>query len=187
MGSTYTYLQWKNDAQKKVLSVGLFACGLLSKVSIFPLPLALLLFDYLRGEKLSASHLKEKVPYFGLSLVFLVIAIIGKKTQVADPFSSIILSPAAFLLTVKHVLLPSGLSIFYPFVSEVSLGHQLVVSGLVLIITLGVSCLISYKRTRSVIFCVLWFGILLTPSLVNMQRGGELSIPDLYLTSDRYA
>ncbi len=187
LASTYTYLQWKGTGQHKSLSLVFFLCGLMSKVSIFPLPISLLLLDYLRGERLSGDHVKEKLPYFLLSGIFLIIAVIGKSTQVSDPISAIVLTPASVLLTIKHIVIPTGLTIFYPFTNTVVLTNPLVLSGLVFFVLTGVGCAATHKRSRYLTFSVLWFAVLIAPSLLNMQKGGELGIPDLYLTSDRYA
>jgi hypothetical protein len=149
--------------------------------------MCLLLLDYLRGEELTKERITEKIPYFILAFVFLIIALIGKSTQISDPLIPIILAPASLLLTAQHILIPTGLTIFYPFISDVSLSNTTVLTGIFVLACTGIISVATAKRTRALSFAVVWLLVLLAPSLLNMQKGGELGIPDIYLTSDRYA
>ena len=187
LASTYTYLHWKREGTGKFLSVLLFALGLLAKVSIFPLPLALLLLDYLSEKRVTKQDIIEKWPYAVLSIVFLAVALLGKQTQVVtEPQHLLLLSFASVPLSLLHSVYPVGLTIFYPFIDPVSVSHPQIAGGmLVLLILAGLSVFVR-KKFHVALFALLWFIVLLAPSLLNMFKGGELGVPDIYLTSDRY-
>lgn len=187
LASMYSYILWKTGSSVKWQSVLLFLCGLLSKVSIFPLPFCLVLLDRLLGEKISVKTFQEKLPYFLLSTIFLIIALFGKHTQLANPLDSILLSPASVLLTLQHFLYPFELAIVYPFIDAVHWFHPQIISGIFTVIALLLSALYFRSRFFPVFFGIAWFLIVLAPSIASVQRGGELGIPDLYTTSDRYA
>ncbi len=187
LASTYTYLRRKESGAQKYLSMVLFLCGLLSKVSIFPLPLCLLLLDLVLGERFSRKLLMEKLPYVVLSILFLIIAIAGKHVQASNPIAVLLLSPASVLLTLRHIVFPVGLTIFYPFTEHVTMFNGYIFMSAV-ILTLLIACSLILSPHRKSIQCALaWVLILIAPSLLNMQKGGELGIPDTYLTSDRYS
>ena len=179
LASTHTYL-----SNKRKISIALFLCGLLSKVSVFPLPLCLILIDWVQENDI---RMKDKLPYFALSVIFVTIAFIGKSTQASGLLTAIILSPAGILLTTKHIIWPVGLTILYPFVDAVSLTNTRVLSGAALMILMVAICAVTWKKNRMITFGIVWFILMLSPSLLNVQRGGELGVPDIYLTSDRYA
>src|ERR1043166_4635028 len=60
----------------------LFLSSLLSKAMAVSLPLIFLLTDYFKGRKLNAKAWMEKIPFFALSLIFGVVAIIAQKPTV---------------------------------------------------------------------------------------------------------
>ncbi len=188
LASTYTYLLWKDSGKCGRCSITLFLLGLLSKISIFPLPFCLLLLDYLKGERITKRRITEKWLYFLLAGVFLLIAFSGKQVQASADIVSLVLT--AFIsipLTIFHIVFPLFLTIFYPFIESVHLLHPRVLIGILIVSILAGTACYFRNRVRVITFSILWFILLLTPSLLNVQKGGELGIPDVYLTSDRYA
>jgi 4-amino-4-deoxy-L-arabinose transferase-like glycosyltransferase len=101
--SLWAYL--KVDSHKKwyVLSILLFALGLLSKISIVVLPVALLLIEDVRGRR--AGSLKRTAPFFGLSLIFGIVAMLGKQHQIIK-LTNLCGRAALILCTTNTHLLP---------------------------------------------------------------------------------
>lgn len=68
-----TLLVWRRfrvlqDVRSYVLALALFACGLLAKVAICPLPLVLLLWEWWEEKRVSIRALASTIPFFVLSL-----------------------------------------------------------------------------------------------------------------------
>ena len=132
------------------------------------------------------NKITEKIPYFLVSGLFLVIALFGKQVQASNPLNNLLITFASIPLSISHIIYPVNLTIFYPFVDAIHLIHPRIVIGAILLIILIIIGWFSRKKTNSIIFSMLWFLFLIAPSLINTQKGGELGIPDIYLTSDRY-
>lgn len=80
------------------------------------------------------------------------------------------------------MLIPTHLSVIYPFTGAVELLSARILVPIVLCALLLVIGLWSLKRTRLVFFSLGLFGIALSPSLLNFSKGDFL-----YFASDRYA
>jgi tetratricopeptide (TPR) repeat protein len=178
---------YRETGRHYLISIVLFALGLLAKVSIVPLPFVLLLTDWLQGRPIDRTCLREKIPYFLLAVLFLGIALYGKSKQASFPTVSLFLSFVSIPLYLKNFFWPSGLSIFYPFTEELSLTQPQILGGLLLIIGLSIAAWWSLRRTRVLAFGWVFFLLLLVPSFVNVVKGGAHGFYDLYIGSDRYA
>jgi len=184
--SYWLYFRSKEQGKGLWKSLVAFACGLLSKVSVFPLPFILLLTDWVRGERIDRSNLKRKAPYFVLAALFLIVAFFGKHVQVGNLLLPLLLSFVSVPFYLWKFVLPIGLSIFYPFTTAVSLINPQVFFGLLIVIAVTVGAFFSLKWTRRVLFAWLFFLIMLAPSFLNVMKGGEAGISDIYFASDRY-
>ncbi len=185
--SYYLYLRYKSTGKYYWRSVFLFVLGLLSKVSIALFPLVLIATDWSRGERIDKNQIKNKLPYFIASAVFLVIAIFGKRTQVLEFTTPVLISFVSIPFYIQKFFLPFGLSIFYPFTDAVSITHPRILIGIALIAVLIGLVKWSLKYTRLFAFAVIFFLLMIIPSFVNVMKGGEMGISDVYFASDRYA
>ena len=163
-------------------SVLLFACSLLSKVSAVFLPLALILVDVMLGRPLRRQVLVEKVPFFLLSLLFGIVALLEKSAvdMTLSPIERAILIMKGILFTFAKFLWPSPLSIVYP-ASGVSLLEPSILLPLALI---GILCLWAWRRryfSRTAVMGFLLAMLLLLPSILIPKRAGVPSFP-----SDKY-
>ena len=80
LGAIVSYLYYlKKDKAKKYyfLCLFLFILSLLSKSMAITLPLVLLLLDYFTSRKINLALFIEKIPYFFLSLIFGLVALLG--------------------------------------------------------------------------------------------------------------
>ena len=115
------YLQRNNDWKWYLLALVLFVFSMLSKAMAAPLPLVLLLIDYLTARKWNAKVFLEKIPFFllaiGLGMLAMKIQAEGNATS-SDLFSlsSRTLHAAyGFVVYIAKILVPAGLSAFYPY------------------------------------------------------------------------
>ncbi len=151
--SLLSYLKYhlRQDLKKRhhyFLSLFFFICALLSKINAAPLPLILILFDYLYLNRSGFKIWLEKIPFLGLSLVFGIFAIYAQ--QEVDAISSIntypfhltpIIPLFNFGIYIVKAIIPFHLSAFHPYffehVSEIPFvvyfGAAAVLAGLVLV------------------------------------------------------
>lgn len=184
--SFLAYLKAKERGATLWKSVIIFCFGLLSKVSIAPLPLVLLLTDWVTGRYEGWASIREKWAYFIPAIAFVIIAIAGKQTQAAHASTAVLLSFVSIPFYIGKTIVPTGLSIFYPFMDTVSLLHPRILFGIlfILVVILGT----WWKRKK---FPWLFYGwwvflCLVAPSLTNVVKGGYAGTYDLYFASDRY-
>jgi len=146
LASLISYLLFiKNDKQVKwiVISLIFFIFSLLSKSMAVTLPLILLIFDWYLGRLKSGKILLEKLPYFILSLLFGIMAIIsqtqGGATQIVPDFSIIdrfFLASYAIVFYLYKVIAPLNLSVihYYPEKIDGILKFQYYMMPLVIIV-----------------------------------------------------
>ena len=184
--SLYSYLGYRETGERYWLGFVFFVLGLGSKISVFPLPFVLIALDWMQNGSVTKKDWKEKIPFFLASAIFLGIAFYGKAAQLVSPWVPITLSFAAVPLYLQHFFLPLGLSIFYPFVDEVSVMHPRILTGVFVILGLASAFFYGLRHNKRLMFGLLFFGLLLLPSLLNVVKGGEDGLYDFYLGSDRY-
>jgi len=183
---TYVIYAQRSSRRSYRLSLASFLLGLLAKVSIITLPLVLLLIDFLNERKFTKNTLKEKIPFFLLSIIFGIIALYGK-WGIANELSLVPLALLATKSTVfylQKLLLPLNLSVLYPFTGEITISSAAFFVPLLILLSL-LLCIFWLRKSvyiREILFGVLFFLITLAPSFLNAAKDG-----DIYFASDRYA
>src|SRR3989344_8562337 len=86
LGSFLPFLLHRRDHVQKFYrwSIALFFLGLLSKVSILMMPILLFLLDWKDRRPLTRASIQEKIPYLALSVLFGIVAIVGKTQNLAS-------------------------------------------------------------------------------------------------------
>lgn len=186
LASVGTYIRFR-DAPTILLrssSLVLFVLGLLAKVSVAPLPVVLLVFDWLQDRPMNGKALWSKKGFFIAAFLLGLIAILGKDEVLArtSTESVVLLIPRTTVFYVQKLFVPLNLSILYPFPQDaVTLATpSLLASLLACMATLG---FLVWKRNRYpavVAGCAIAF-LMLVPSFFQYYRGSEL-----YLATDRY-
>ena len=167
------------------LSIGAFLLALLAKVSVIMLPLALVLIDlYEQRTPLWKNQLREKVPYLVLSVLFGIVALYGKRTEITmlTPGAHLLLAVRGMALYIVHLLFPFGFSVFYP--AELSSSAWYDLRFLLPIALLpGVGILLWLRRSARIArFGAGFFLLMQLPSLAAFSKNGFV-----YYASDRYA
>ena len=136
-----------------------FVLALLAKGTAVTFPLALLTIDYLQRRK----ALIEKIPFFGLSLVFGIIAYIGQRSPGSaprlpgfafTPLEKIALSCQTLLFYLGKVICPVGLSSFYPYPAKLTVTDWL---APLFVLVMAVLIALTTRVTRVIAFAFAFF------------------------------
>jgi len=119
----YVHHVRKGGLRHYLLALLLFLLSLLSKGQAVSLSVALVAVDFLLKRKLLDRRVVlEKVPFFALSLVFGIVAVLAQKASdfIADPATYTALDRAAFasygyVQYLLKLILPLDLSAYYPY------------------------------------------------------------------------
>lgn len=162
LGSLIVYVRFteKNTAFRYGLSLLLFLFGLLSKGMAVPLPLVLILIDYLKGRKFDRRMVLEKVPFIVLAGIFALIAVAAQQSVGAilddSRFSTLGRIPLACYAALRYIVklaIPHDLSAYYPYpagsVSTLPLGVWVSTAVLIALLILTLR---STRKTRKVVF-----------------------------------
>jgi tetratricopeptide (TPR) repeat protein len=118
--SMLSYINYKLEKQRHWLYYSLifFILGAFSKVLILPFLGVMLLLDYFFAKKLSIKILRlvEKVPFFAVGLVFLIIAFHFRGGQSGFPghdYPPVLMVPSQIVWYIYKLLFPINLGILY--------------------------------------------------------------------------
>ncbi|MBI3336353.1 tetratricopeptide repeat protein [Candidatus Peregrinibacteria bacterium] len=178
--SMYFYM-----SERKRLSISAFLLACLAKVTAVTLPFILLAIDIVQKKPIDSKNIRSKLPYFIISIVFIIIALFGKHTP-TSLLTPILISFVAVPFSLGKFLLPINLSIFYPFTDDVFWNHPRILIGFLIVATITIAVWILRKRSSLPLLSWIVFLMLLAPSLTNVLKGGEYGSIDIYITSDRY-
>ena len=78
---SYLFYYEKKAGKFLIFSIILFVFSLLSKAQAVTLPLVLILIDYLSSRKIDKKTILEKIPFFSLSIVFGIVAILAQQAD----------------------------------------------------------------------------------------------------------
>ena len=181
------FLQWRDVKHRGWYAGGLisFLCGLLSKVSIVPLPLILVMTDWYRTRKISKDSLLATAPFFLLSVILGVVSLYGKAGGSQTMTAKLLVGFKAVVFSLWHLVWPFGYSVVYPFVGEATIGRIDLVIPLIIVLAASAAAWMLRKRFPTLSFGWAWFLLLLAPSFLTAAKGQDV-VTALYLTSDRY-
>ncbi len=187
--SFISYVRYKDRRRISLYlsSIVLFLLALLSKPSVVVLPLLLISYDYFYCPQISKRDIKNKIPFFLLSLLFCIITVyshemlwqMGREVYHGGSFSTNLLTMiSVFLNYLKLVFYPLNLSVSYtPNICE-SIFHPKVITSIILLALILFHLCFTIKRKHPSGFWILWFFVIMLP-VVNL-----VPIPTIY--NDRY-
>ena len=151
-----------------------FVLALMSKPTVTPLPVAMLLLDYWPLKRLTWRAVGEKVPLLVVAGVSAIITFLSQQHVELTARQELTLGQG--LLVVCHntffyplkMIRPGQLSTVYPFPDPMSLSNPLILASLMGMILLIVALLVSLRRTRALAVGWTLFFVLLAPTLVNV-------------------
>jgi tetratricopeptide (TPR) repeat protein len=172
-----------------VLTLVLFALGLMAKPMLVTLPFVLLLMDFWSLERLKTlkdlpALLIEKIPFFVLSAVSAYLTILAQRTVGAVetleflPFGTRALN--AVLAYAKYIVMlfyPSELALWYPY--DRSFPAWQIGGAVFLLLGMTAFCLWQIRRRKYLLMGWLWFLGTLVPVIGIVQVGSQ-SLADRY-------
>lgn len=184
-----SYLYYKEQTHRSKLmyaiSLAAFLLGLLSKVMVLTIPVILLMIDYLQHRKWSTKPIIEKIPYFALSGIFGIIAIIGKQAAAnqATILETILMGAKSTVFYLEKFFVPIRLAVIYPYTKQITISSPDFFIPVLLVVLLIALAVFSYvKKWRFATFGLCFYLLTLVPTFLNFAKGGEF-----YFASDRYA
>jgi tetratricopeptide (TPR) repeat protein len=183
-----TYLLYSRTGDRKMYrySVGALLLALLSKVIAITAPFILLLLDWREGRKIDKANLKEKLPFFVVSILFGLVALGGKHGNDEMVIEKLFVGSKAIVFYMTKLVMPTGFSVLYPFTESISISNTNLLLPVLFIFFLCIVAWYSRLRTREIMFAWLFFLITLIPTFSNFAKGKDV-MRDIYFASDRYA
>ncbi|MDX2362164.1 MAG: tetratricopeptide repeat protein [Crocinitomicaceae bacterium] len=183
---SYVYYS-RGEQRNKILwySVALlaFICSLLSKSLGFTLPIILLLLDYLLKRKITTKVLLEKLPFFILSVLALIMAKYGQ--QASDSMNALTEIPLEKTIFIGSynvleylfkVFAPINLSSFHPFPFRGSPAlSMLFYASMIPFCALLFFLFRWFKRSPKIFFGIALFLITISPVLQIIPFGKTIS------------
>jgi len=174
----------KPSRLRYVLCLVLFLFALLSKVTVLTLPLIFLLTDFYRGNSVGKKQIKEITPFLLLSILFGVIAIVGKTHIVGrEELSTLVLMAfRSTFFSLRLLLFPYGQSAIHILHEPIGITSPLFALSIIIVTGLSLCIWRMRRRFPSVAFGWAFFLVALAPTFLHYSRGGE----DILLGSERY-
>ncbi|MFH1050471.1 MAG: tetratricopeptide repeat protein [bacterium] len=190
MLSLLFYLNYLKEKTKTnyIFVILFFILSCLSKAVAVVLPIALILIDYYNHRKINKQSVREKVPFFIISIILGFIAIDAQTQEGAlriqeqfGLFDKILLSFYALYFYFEKLFVPLNLSANYPFPKLSGNTYPIIIYlSSVIIFIIGLVTYFSKKYTRKVMFAVLFFLVTIFPVLQIVAVGNAI-------TADRFA
>lgn len=187
----------RRDAQWYAASLVAFGCSLLAKQVLVTLPCLFLVLDVwplgrmsgrcANGDDVRLTRISrlllEKLPYFGLTLIFCVVTLYaqgegGAITQL--PLTTRLANASlAYLMYLRNLIAPSGLAPFYPYTAPGNASSQLAICGVVIGLATSAFFLLRRKAPWLVIGWLWYLGTLVP--VIGLIQVGNQSHADRYL------
>jgi tetratricopeptide (TPR) repeat protein len=157
-------------------SLAFYVLALLSKPTVVMLPLLLLLLDAWPLRRLRWEAVREKWPYFLLSLGSGIITVLShQRTATISSMTAVdyLHWPlhAGYLLTfyLAKIVWPTGLTSVYPPPDPFALANPVVALGLATVVSLTIILVLAARRRPGPLVGWLWFVIAIIPTLGLVQ------------------
>lgn len=190
--SCIAYMQYLDKKKFSMLGLSfiLFSASCLSKAMAVPLPLVLLLIDYLEKRKFTGKVISEKLPYFIIALLVGYNTILIQATAIGElelfnlP-QRLMFAAYGFCMYLVKLLVPVNLSAFYPY-PDIALGglpafYHIAPLAAIAILVLPVMLLVrkNPERAREVIWGA-GFYILTIALVLQFVSVGRALMADRY-------
>ncbi|MFA5324024.1 MAG: tetratricopeptide repeat protein, partial [Smithella sp.] len=183
----YVYYVEKPDIKRYLLVLCGFVLALMSKPMVVTLPVIMMLLDYWplnrfesKKDNLFLWQLKEKTPFFVLSVVFSVAAFLAQynPTAINYPLSSRIANASVSFITYPaKAFWPHDLAVFYPFPTQIFVWQFFGATVLIMVISMVV--IVMAKRLPCLLTGWIWYAITILP-VIGIIQVGKQAMADRY-------
>lgn len=136
LAALFTYVRHLESQEKKryyyLLTLGLFVVSLFSKIQAVALPLSMLAIDYWMKRPLTMKRITEKIPFFGLSLLFGILGIVflNKEGSIDNAaifgfVDRLFIGAYSYIVYLLKFVVPYPLSPLYPYPAKLSIWFYL--------------------------------------------------------------
>ncbi|MGQ9649967.1 MAG: tetratricopeptide repeat protein [Phycisphaerae bacterium] len=174
--SMVLYVRYTRSGRRSTYAACLvtFLLALMSKPTVTPLPVLLLLLDYWPLGRLGWRRVIEKLPFLAIAVASAIITVISQRHVNLTARQGI--SFEQNLLIVCHNVLfyplkmiwPANLCPVYPFPDPIDLSNRFVCLGAISTVLLAGFLVISLRWTRALMAGWLFFLVALAPTLLNV-------------------
>lgn len=192
------YIRHKETSNIRLyfLSMLSFVLALLSKSSAIVLPLLLILYDiaFLRPQIFTKRIWLEKIPFFGIGLLFSLITLYAQNRVGAihhyvggSIWYQALVSIRVFAYYIWYSLFPINLSALYsmPFAGYILEPH--VLRSLLVLIAIFFYTLYAMRKSPIIFFCIGWFFIPLLPVSGVVPLANVMADRYLYISMTGFA
>ncbi len=183
------YARKEKGGRYYAASFAFFALSLMSKPMAITLPVVLLILDYFPLKRLTLRGLPrlvfEKLPFFALIPLSAAATVLSKGSGdilpleiYSMPFRLVVVCKA-YVFYLSKLILPVGLSAYYPLLSETGRLTPSFIMYPVILVSITVFCFIWAKRSRAYLAAWAFFLVTLLPVIGLVQVGGQFA-------ADRY-
>jgi Flp pilus assembly protein TadD len=183
----YVYYTEKPVIRRYLLVIFSFVLALMSKPMVVTLPVIMILLDYWPLKRLESQkgnlilwQLKEKIPFFALSVIISIITIYAQH-NLSKKFIPLIYritnAPVYFVSYLQKISWPNDMAFIYPMSEQISFWHTF--GALLLIIFISIFVVMTVKRLPYLFVGWLWYAITILPVL-GIVNAGLYWIHDLY-------
>jgi protein O-mannosyl-transferase len=175
----YVYYTEMPIMRRYLLVLFSFVLALMSKPMVVTLPVVMILLDYWPLKRFESNkgnsvlrQLKDKIPFFILSAVLVIIIFYTPNEQVTYikglPLSSRIANaPVAFMTYLERTFWPHDMAAIYPFPAQIPIWQVLGTSLLIIVITTVV--VIMLKRVPFLFVGWIWYAVTILPVIGIIQ------------------
>lgn len=183
LASLLSFLRWRDDEGQRWywLCCAAFLAALLSKVTVALLPAVFVAIDIVHRRTMGRAALRTSAPFLVAAAVFIVIALLGKSSNIASlsPAFQALLATKSFVLMLAHIIWPVGLNVLYPQPSTAVAPLIPYAAGAAIIVLAGI---LVIRRHRHALIGASMIAAAFLPSVATFMKNGLL-----YVGSDRYA
>jgi protein O-mannosyl-transferase len=185
----YVFYTEKPAVKRYLLVIFSFILALLSKPMVVTLPAVMILLDYWPLKRFASRkgttdlilwQLKEKLPFFILSLILVIITLYSPGTSITKNFSDpsqLAKASVNFVMYLGKTFWPHDMAIYYPFNMDVSTGR--IWGAVSLIVIISAAVIIIAKRMPYLFVGWMWYVITLMP-VVGIIQIGTHAMADRY-------
>ena len=183
----YVYYMEKPAIKRYLLVLFSFVLALMSKPMVITLPLVMILLDYWPLKRFESKkgnlifcQLREKIPFFILSVVLVTITLYASDMPDIKQFSlgsRIANALVSFVIYLEKTFWPHDMAIFYPFPDQIPIWKAFFASLLIILISAAV--ISTMKRLPYLFVGWLWYAITIAP-VIGIVQVADYAMADHY-------